>query len=106
MFHKNPIELNITIAINDLKISDFEKIYYPIFEQYLNQDVVNNCKAVTVNKYCNLLPKPVISLTFEQNDDENNENDDGEESYGNNSISEMRFNVCNVTKNFEYISIS
>ena len=79
MSQQNPIKLDIKIVINDLKISDLEKIYYPIFEQYLNQDVANNCNVPIVNKYCNVLPEPVISLTFELNDD-----------------AEMRFQVCNV----------
>ena len=96
-YHKNPIELNITIATNDLEISHFEQIYYPIFQQYLNQDVANNFKAPIVNKYCKPFRKPVISLTFEQNGDD----DIDDESYVENSNSQMRFHVCNVTENLE-----
>ena len=92
MSQEIPIELCITI--NDVKKSHFEKIYCPIFQQYLNQDVVNNFKTPIVNKYCNLLPKPLISLTFDNDDDI-----DDDESYA-----DMEFQVCNVTKKFDCIS--
>ena len=95
MVHEIPIELYITI--NGVQKSHFEKIYYPIFQQHLNQDVINNFNAPIVNKYCNLLPTPVISLTFGQN--AYDQDDDNDEAYV-----DMQFQVCNVTKNFECAS--
>ena len=94
--HEIPIKLHITI--NEMEKSHFKKTYYPIFQQYLNQDLLKNCNAPIVNKYCTPLSKPVISLTFEQNDEYDNEDDDNE------SYVKMRFQVSTVTKNFEYIS--
>ena len=88
------IELDVTIY--GIKTSHFKNTYYPIFKQYLIQDARKNCKASVVNKYCNLLPTPVISLKFKQDDDDDDDSCDD-------SNGKMQFQVSIATENDEII---
>ena len=81
------IAIELDIGIDGIETSHFKSIYYPVFEQYLNQDGRKNCKAAVANKYCILLPTPVISLKFEQDDHD--------------PIGEVRFQVSNVAQSDE-----
>ena len=81
-----PIPFELNISIRAMEKSHFEKTYYPIFEQCLNQNVIKNIKAPIIkSKYYKVLPKPVICFKY-----------DGQGS------GKMLFQVTHVTKNFEY----
>ena len=97
MSQQIPFELDIRFD-KQFK-SDFTKVYYPIFEQYLSQDLMQNWQPPIVNKYCKVLAEPLICFKFNQykvkGDDDNNQN---------NPSGKMIFQVSNVTENFEYTS--
>lgn len=99
---------------HDTKKSRFEKVYYPIFEQYLSSDAAKNIKVPILNMYCKVLPKPRITFTFapyehESYDDFDHESDEEDEEDQHDqevddSNGEMSFQVSNVTRNIEDIS--
>ena len=99
LFMCQSIELYITI--HGIRKSVFEKTYNPIFEQCFNQDVYGkeNNKVTIVNKYCKVLPKPLISFSFRQDSNRRSfsKYDNGDPT------GEIIFQVSNVAQNCEYI---
>ena len=91
IYHQVPIELDI--IIRSMTKSHFIRTYYPIFRKYLNENALKNIKAPIVNKYCNVLFKPVVSLKFERH--RHDEND---------PKGQMVFQASNVTENCQCTS--
>ena len=77
LISRYPIPLELHIIMREMEKSHFENTYYPIFEQYLNQNGRKNIKAPTENKYYKLLPTTVICFRLDK----------------------ALFRVANVTKN-------
>ena len=91
------IPLEIHIMIDNMKKSLFDNTFYPIFQQYLDPDATKNSKPPIVNKYCEVLLKPRISLQFESYRHDRFSVDDPNGT--------VLCQVSNVKKNFEHHDI-